>query len=168
MNSSTSKYHPPATIDDLVELARNSMGHLVVTLRDGSKHVNVQPVRGFPLTQPEFGVSIVNGHGKEILWIENVKNCSIDVRKLLESELEMRDFLPEISRVFSISSNHEPCEWDVQTDRGRVKFVLKNDEDVRRIDANRALVIDANGVQYSVRDTKKMDIASRRYVERYI
>ncbi len=48
----------------------------------------------------------------------------------------MRDFLPEIRQVFSVSSNHEPCEWDVQTDRGRVKFVLKNDEDVRRVDAN--------------------------------
>lgn len=168
MNSTPSNYRPPLTVNDLAKLSTNSFGQLVAKLNDGTEYVDVQPVRGFPLSQPDFGVSLMNEHGVEILWIERLGDCPTDVQKIIRDDLARGDFLPIISRVYSISSDHEPCEWDVQTDRGRVKFVLKNDEDVRRVDANRAIITDAHRVEYLVVDKKSMDPVSKRYIERYL
>ncbi len=63
----SSNYQPPVTLDDLVTLRSNELGQLVAILNDGTEHVDIQPVRAFPLTQPDFGISLVNNDGNEIL-----------------------------------------------------------------------------------------------------
>ncbi|MGC4007141.1 MAG: DUF1854 domain-containing protein [Pirellulales bacterium] len=134
---------------------------------DGRPAKRVRAVRGFPITQPDYGISLVDDHGREAVWIERLDACAAPIREMVESELAMRDFLPVISRIERISSNNEPCEWDVLTDRGRTTFVLNSDEDVRRLDANRVMVTDGNKVQYLVEDIRAVDNVTRKYLERY-
>jgi hypothetical protein len=76
--------------------------------------------------------------------------------------------MPVLRRIVRISANSEPCEWEVETDRGCTTFVLKIDEDVRRLDDRRAMVTDANGVSYLIADLETLDAGSRRYLERYL
>jgi len=160
--------HPAATFSDIVQLERDAQGDLILRLRDGTRHVSVRPVRGFPITQPDYGISLVDADAREVVWIENLGNCRDDVCSLIRDELAMRDFLPVIERIYSISHNREPSEWDVQTDRGRVHFVLNVMEDVRRLDAKRAMVTDANKVQYLVTNVAHLDATTRRFMERYL
>ena len=89
-------------------------------------------------------------------------------RESLQADLVQREFLPLLIRILSISANSEPCEWEVETDRGRTKFVLKTDEDVRRIEVGRAMVTDANGMEYLIADLAALDATSRKYLERYL
>ncbi len=56
----------------------------------------------------------------------------------------------------------------METDRGPTKFVLKSDSDVRRLDNNRAMVIDAHGIHYLIPDTDALDRHTRRILERYL
>jgi hypothetical protein len=56
----------------------------------------------------------------------------------------------------------------VETDRGRVRFVLNTADEVRRLDDRRAMVIDAHGIRYLINDMEDLDLASRRLLERYI
>ena len=126
------------------------------------------PLRGFPITQPDYGISLVDADAREVVWIENLNDCHDEVCALLRDELAMRDFLPVIERIHGISHNREPSEWDVQTDRGRVQFVLKVMEDVRRLDAKRAMVTDANNVQYLIMNLAQLDTKTRRFMERYL
>ena len=105
------------------------------------------PCGVFPISQPDYGISLVDGDAREVVWIENLGDCQDAVCSLIRDELAMRDFLPVIQRIYSISGTHEPSEWDVQTDRGRVQFILNVIEDVRRLDAQRAMVTDGNNVQ---------------------
>jgi hypothetical protein len=163
-----SSKHPPATFADIELLERNVQGDLVLQLRNGTRHVPVRPVRGFPITQPDYGISLVDDDAREVVWIENLGACDNVVCSLIRDELAMRDFLPVIQRIYSISHNREPSEWDVQTDRGRVQFVLKVIEDVRRLDAQRAMVTDGNNVQYLVTNLSRLDAKTRRYLERYL
>lgn len=163
-----SSKHPPATFADIVQLERDAQGDLVLQLRDGTRHVAVRPVRGFPISQPDYGISLVDSNAREVVWIEQLGDCHDAVCSLIRDELAMRDFLPVIQRIYSISHNREPSEWDVQTDRGRVQFVLNVMEDVRRLDAQRAMVTDGNNVQYLVADLTKLDAKTRRFMERYL
>lgn len=160
--------HPAATFADIMLLERDAQGDLILQLRDGTRHVAVRPVRGFPITQPDYGISLVGADAREVVWIENLGDCRDDVRSLIRDELAMRDFLPVIERIYTISHSREPSEWDVQTDRGRTQFVLNVMEDVRRLDGKRAMVTDANNVQYLVTNLGQLDSKTRRFMERYL
>jgi hypothetical protein len=56
----------------------------------------------------------------------------------------------------------------VETDRGPTRFVLKSEEDVRRIGDEQILILDAHGTRYHIPDLSKMDVKSRRIVEWYV
>jgi hypothetical protein len=89
-------------------------------------------------------------------------------RTALEAELAEREFLPVIKRIYRVSLQTNPCEWEVETDRGPTKFLLKSEDDVRRLEGNRALVTDAHGVRYLIPDSETLDRHSRRVLERYL
>jgi hypothetical protein len=149
-------------------LHRDALGQLVLVNAAGQQHVNVAPVRGFPVSEPDYGVAIVDENGAELVWIRRLADLPQQLRELVEQELDQREFMPELRRIVWISANSEPCEWQVETDRGRTSFLLKTDEDVRRIDDRRAMVTDTNGISYLIEDIAALDAKSRRYLERYL
>jgi hypothetical protein len=56
----------------------------------------------------------------------------------------------------------------VITDRGVTRFVLKSEDDVRRLGPHSGIIYDAHGVRYLIRDTRQLDLYSRRALEQYI
>lgn len=149
-------------------LFRNERGQLVLVDSQGREHVDVTAVRGFPISDPDFGISLCDDDGKELIWVRRLSELATELREIVEEELAQREFLPVILRIVSISANSEPCEWLVDTDRGRTTFLLKTDEDVRRLDERRAMIIDGNGVSYLIADLIALDRLSQRYLERYL
>lgn len=148
--------------------SRDSWGQLVLKMADGSQHEGVRPLRLFPFSAREGWVSIVNAKGAELILIPDVALLLPADRKILEVELAEREFVPVLKRIVSFSGMLEPCEWVVDTDRGRVKFVLQKEEDVRRLGPDKALVIDAVGIRYLVPEISSLDAYSRRTLELYV
>jgi hypothetical protein len=151
-----------------VAFSYDPLGRLVFRDAEGREHVDVTPVRGFPISEPDYGVSICDSAGHELLWIERLGDLPTEARETLRTDLSGREFMPVLERIVRISTNAEPCEWEVETNRGRTSFVLRSDEDVRRLDDRRAMVTDANGVSYLIPDLATLDAASQRYLERYL
>jgi len=88
---------------------------------------------------------------------------------LLREELAGREFMPVIERIVSVTSFSTPCTWSVQTDRGNTEFVLRGDEDIRRLGAAGTLLIaDSHSIQYLVRDQYALDTESRRILDRFM
>ena len=152
----------------MIQLERDSWGKLILIDDGGRRHAGIVPVRGFPISDPHHFVSICDAAGHELVCIENVADLPSDTRQLLEDDLATRDFIPVITRVHHISSLAEPCAWDVETDRGRTQFVLKSEDDVRRLTPHRAFIIDSHGIRYLIRDARELDATSRRFVEWYL
>ena len=151
-----------------IAFSYDKLGRLVFRDADGREHVDVTPVRGFPISEPDYAVSICDVDGLELLWIERLSDLPGAPREVLRTDLAQREFMPILQRIVRISTNAEPCEWEVETDRGRTSFVLRTDEDVRRLEGRRAMVTDANGVSYLIPDLDLLDASSRRYLERYL
>ena len=124
-------------------LERDPWGQLVLTLEDGARYAKVTAIRMFPVSAPEGPVSLCDPRGREITWLPSLADADTATRELLEEELRQRDFIPVIQRVHHVSSLSEPCEWDVETDRGRARFVLRAEEDFHRLGPHRAIVVDA-------------------------
>ena len=149
-------------------LSRDPYGKLLMTTADGQVIEGVAPVRAFPIQSPDEGISLVQGDGKEVAWIEHLDDLPPASRTLLIEELEGREFMPEISRVKSVSSFATPCTWDVATDRGDTQFVLKGEEDIRRIGAASLLIADNHGIQFLIRDMFTIDKHTRKILDRFL
>ena len=143
-------------------------GRLSVTDSSGKRYENVEPIRAFPISDPEHWISLCDPNGREIVQIRDLADLSVEQRTLLLSELTRREFVPVIRRIESISSLAEPCEWFVETDRGPTSFVLNSDEHVRKLGQDRALILDSHGLRYLVPDAKQLDTHSRHLLSRYL
>ena len=149
-------------------LVREASGALLLTAADGTRHPGVVPVRAFPLAAPDEGISLVSTTGHEVGWIADLQAVPAELRALLQQELGLRDFVPVITRLVSVSSFGTPSVWTVQTDRGDTTFVLKGEEDIRRLSRTMLLIAGGQGVQYSVPDTAALDRGSRKLLERFL
>lgn len=150
------------------QLHRNPSGQLVFSSPEKGEHVNVEPVRAFPITAPGDGISLLNREGHELAWIPNLDGLDGKTRILVEEELCCREFMPEIQRVCGVSGYATPCTWRVETDRGDTHFILKTEDDIRRMTAPTLLIVDSRGIQFLIRDPGALDEASRRILERFL
>lgn len=149
-------------------LERNAHGRLLLTTADGVRHDGVVPVRAFPIAAPTEGLSMIDADGREVAWISTLDDLPASERALIEAELASREFNPEIRRIVSVSTFSTPSVWQVETDRGTTHFLLKGEEDIRRLQNGALWVSDSHGIQFVVRDRRALDRRSRRLLERFL
>jgi len=148
-------------------LVRNAWGKLVLTLPDGSTREGVVPVRAFPIQAPGRDISLLDADGHEVAWIDELARVSEPAQGLVREALAEREFMPEIRAILGVSTFSTPSTWQVRTDRGDTSFVLKGDEDIRRLFGNTLLVTDSHGVQFLIRDMTALDRESRHLLDRF-
>jgi hypothetical protein len=148
-------------------LHRDAAGRLLLIDSRGTTHVDVEPVRAFPITDPERHISLLNRDGRELTTIGDLADLPADAAALVREELTCREFLPQVLRIVNVKMNKEPHEWTVQTDRGSSQFLLR-DEDIRRLGPTRAILVDMHGVRYYIPDSRQLDAKSRRILSQYL
>ena len=146
----------------------NAAGRLVFTASDGTVHIGVVPVRAFPVSAAEEGLSIVDVDGHELAWIDRLVDLPADTQAAVRKGLQEREFMPEITRLNSVANYATPSTWGVDTDRGPVQFVLKGEEDIRRLSGGALLVVDSHGVQFFIRDLFALDRHSKKLLDRFL
>lgn len=149
-------------------LTRNPFGRLVLTLPDGTVYEGVVPVRAFPIQSPEAGIALVHTDGHEVAWLDALTQATEPVQILIREELASREFMPEITNIVSVTSFSTPCTWQVQTDRGDTRFVLRGDEDIRRVGPTLLLITDSHGIQFLIRDPAQLSKDSRKILDRFL
>lgn len=149
-------------------LNRNAFGRLVLTDGDGAEHVGVVPVRAFPIGAPDEGLSLLGSDGHELVWVERLSSLPPELRGLIEDELAQREFTPVIQRIESVSTFSTPSTWQVTTDRGATSFVLRSEDDIRRLDGQALLIQASQGLSFAVRDRLALDAHSRRLLDRFL
>jgi hypothetical protein len=149
-------------------LSLDAWKHLQLTDSAGRVYPNVNVIPLFPVTSPHEGISILSEDHDELLCIGSISELPTEFRELLQSELSLREFVPLIQRVLSVSGKTEPCEWVVDTNHGRTTFVLKSEEDVHRISAQTVNILDANGMRYRVEILNTLDRKSKAFIEWYV
>ena len=149
-------------------LAFDAFGKLVLTLADGTQHVGAVAVRAFPIAAPQQSISILSAEGKELVWIESLDTLPDNERQHVLQALQGREFMPEILRLDGVNSFSTPSVWRVQTSRGATEFVLKGEEDIRRLSPTTLIVADAHGVQFLIRDLPALDRHTRKLLDRFL
>jgi hypothetical protein len=157
----------PATTPSF-QLSRNAFGQLVFVGADGKAQIGVQPVRAFPIEAPDEGLSIMGPDGHELAWVPHISALSATERELLQEEMSQREFFPVIQQITAVSTFSTPSTWTVKTDRGVTEFVLKGEEDIRRLTGAALLIASSHGVQFIVKDTGELNAHSRKLLSRFL
>ena len=148
-------------------LERDALGRLVFIDAAGVPHIGVYPVRAFPITEPDAGISIMDQSGKELCWFDGITAIPDGELTLIEEELAAREFMPVIEKITKVSTFATPSIWDIETDRGPTRIRLKGEEDIRRIAGNTLLIADSNGLQFLIKDSTKLDKLSKKLLDRF-
>lgn len=151
-----------------IELQRNALGRLIFTDAEGNRHEGVLPVHAFPISAPAEGVALVSADGHELAWIGNLNDLSGNTRKLVIEELASREFIPEIKQLLQVSTFATPSIWTVETDRGHTSFILKGEDDIRRLNQNSLLIADSNSIHFLIRDIQQLNKHSRKLLDRFL
>jgi hypothetical protein len=152
-------------------LRKDAFGHLELVWSDHPVIERVTPVRPFPFSDPQDGLSFVDSDGHEVLWLDSINDLSTADRVLVDEALAAREFMPVITRIDSVSSFNTPSTWQVETQQGKTQLVLKGEEHIRRINGmggNHLLISDNHGIQFLIKDVTQLDKHSRRLLDRFL
>lgn len=152
-------------------LRKDAFGNLELVWSDHPVIERVTPVRPFPFSDPEDGLSFVDSDGHEVLWLDSINDLSAADRALVDAALAVREFMPVITRIDSVSSFNTPSTWQVETAQGKTQLVLKGEEHIRRINGmggNHLLISDNHGIQFLIKDVSQLDKHSRRLLDRFL
>ena len=150
------------------KLTHNLAGRLVFTASDGKITEGAYPVRAYPISAPEDGLSLLGEDGHELAWIASLVSLTSDMRFILEQELVKREFMPEINRILQVSSFATPSTWQVGTNRGETELILKAEDHIRRLTPTSLLVADSHGIHFIIRDINKLNNHSRKLLDRFL
>lgn len=157
-----------STASSYRSLLRNAFGRLVLVDLEGREHEGVTPVRAHPISAPDEGISLVGVDGHELVWIARLSDLPPVERELLEGEFAVREFMPQVRAILAVSTFSTPSQWTVDTERGAARFILKSEEDIRRLGEGRLLITSSHGLQFIVPDRFALDRASKRILERFL
>lgn len=145
-----------------MKLGRDEFGKL---LCDGEV---VTPVRAHPISAPDEGLSLIGTDGHERAWIPRLAELPAEQQAFINAELAQREFHPQMQRLVAVSTFSTPSQWTVETDKGPLQFLLKSEEDIRRLGEGRLLISSNHGLQLHVPDRWALDRHSRRLLERFL
>jgi hypothetical protein len=149
-------------------LSRNSFGQLCLVDEAGQIHEQVIPVRAFPISHPDEAIAIVDRDGHELVWLDKLDQVNVDNQKLIQEELASREFMPVLTRINQVSTFATPSTWQVETNRGPTEFILRGEENIRRVNKTMYLISDTHGVQYLIQDIQVLDKHTRRLLDRFL
>jgi len=146
-------------------LARRSDGTLDLVDAAGVVHADVDVLRAFPISDPNGAVAILGADGAELAWIDERSSLPAADRRLVEAELAVRDFLPVVESIESVTEG-EPTHWQVRTDRGPRQFTTANADAIDRRRDGSIVITDTHGIRFLVRDRSGLDARSRRLIDK--
>jgi ATP-binding cassette subfamily B protein len=149
-----------------LRLEASGDGALIAVSLDGSR-TRVTPRRCFPLTNPDRFVSLLDDRGHERACFAEPEALDADSGAALFGALRAGTFLPVVRRIESVTAVDARWEWRVDTDRGRVGFLVEQEEHVRPLDDGRFVVTDSHGMRYLIESPDRLDGASRRLLGRF-
>jgi hypothetical protein len=150
------------------QLRHDVWGRLILSGADGQEFVGVEVSRAFPFTDPQRWLAVCDAQGHELILIEDPQTLEPELREMLLQELGRREFAPIIERILRVQLETDPSQWEVETDRGPVQFLVNSEEDIRRLGPHRRLIVDTHGLRYLVPDTRRLDAGSRKILDHYL
>lgn len=143
---------------------------LMLTIENDRTYLKVRPVRAFPLTDLDNFIGLMDAiTGHEIGMIRSLRDLDGPTRQLIEAELDKRYFIPKITKINEAKKEFGSIYWDVETDRGRRKFIMRNiRESIHEVEPGRYLIIDIDGNRFEIPQLSNLSSRSQAIWEKIV
>jgi len=123
-------------------------------------------LRLFPLSEPLQWISVRNDKGEEIGIVQELHGLPPESLTCLRRYLRRYYLVPVITHIYSTTSRFDLCEWEVETNRGRMHFIMRNPhESIKQLLPGMFTLTDMEGTRYDVPDIASLDPESRLLLE---
>ncbi len=120
------------------------------------------PARAFPVSDPHHYIAFLDGDGKDIGLLVDPSGLDSESKSLLDEELELRYFVPRVTRIVSVKEEFGSVYWTAETTRGRMELVVRNLKDnVFDLPDGRTMVTDVDGNRVEFPPADELDAESR-------
>lgn len=137
----------------------------------GEDFGRVNVIRAFPFTCPFEFLSIRKNEGKneEIGIIEKLEVFDQATVKLIEKQLEIRYFMPEILKIYSIKEEYGHTYWSVLTDKGECRFSSSSGSSGAVLQlGDRIIIKDSSENRYEIKDVTTLSVKEMKKLELYL
>lgn len=133
---------------------------------DGTEHAGVYVHCSFPHTDKRIYLSIRTHDNKEIGMIRTLDAFPADTVALLEEQIGIRYFAPEITKVNKVREEFGYSYWETETKAGACRFTVRGGgNNVKFVNEHRILVLDVDGNRFVIPDVRKMTDKEYRMIE---
>jgi len=150
-------------------------GNMSLTRRHGRTYIRVNgqpdeiPVRiawARPLTGWGRDLVFVDEKKREVAMVGGLDELDTDSREVVAGELAERYLFATVRKVVGTKTHFGVRYWDVETDRGRRRFAVKDpSRSVLYLTDDRMLVRDTLGNSYAIESLAALDKRSRELVQ---
>ena len=146
---------------------------LHVTVKNERIYGGVYAAYAFPVAHPDEFISLLHRTGEgedvEIGVIRDLKEFPPDQADLVRQALARRYFIHTITRIHQIGWKYGFVTMDVETDKGRVNFLMRWSHD-RAVDYGHRgkVLIDVNENRYLIPDLEKLSAREQNDFTRVI
>ena len=149
-----------------VRLFRDQRGLVRCTLRDDVSFPRVNLYNAFPVSEGKRYLAVTDAGGRHVAVIRDADRLDHESRQIADAELWRRYVVPKIRDIFAVRERFGVCEWHVETDRGHIKFTVRNvRENVKELMPGRFIVTDTEGNRYEIQDASRLPRRALRLVE---
>ncbi|MDD6035380.1 MAG: DUF1854 domain-containing protein [Lachnospiraceae bacterium] len=150
--------------------ARTEGGFVSLKVED-EVYSRVQVVRMFPFSEPGKYISIRTAEetSKEIGVIEQMESFPKEVREMLTEQLSLRYFTPVITKIYQIKDAYGFAYFDVDTDRGHCRFVIRmNGNSVVHLSDTRIIISDIDENRFEIPDVTKLTVKEQKKLDLFL
>ncbi|MFC5650235.1 DUF1854 domain-containing protein [Paenibacillus solisilvae] len=141
-------------------------GQMLAVEVDGEEHPSVYVHCSFPHTNRRIYLSIRTIENKEIGMIRSLDDFSAETVELLEEQVQIRYFAPEITKVVNVKEEFGYAYWEAETTAGLCRFTVRGGGgNTKLISASRLLITDVDGNRFVIADINRISEKEYRMVE---
>lgn len=141
-------------------------GNMLSVTVEGAEHPVVYVHCSFPHTDKRIYLSIRTIDNKEIGMIRSLDDFPQHTADLLEEQIAIRYFAPEITKVIKIREEFGYSYWEAETTAGLCRFTVRGGGgQVKLVGESRLLVSDVDGNRFIIPDLQRLSEKEYRMVE---
>lgn len=168
------------TVDRLLRVNRltaenavftETSGGFITVRLDGEDKGQVNIICTFPFTAPDefLSVRIADDKQEELGIIEHISDFDAPTVALIKKQLEVRYFMPEILKVYSVKEEYGHTYWSVLTDKGKHRFTSPSGSSGSVIkNGNRVIIKDSDQNRYEIKDITKLSTKEMKKLDLYL
>ncbi len=152
-----------------IRLVREPDGTLTMLHPNGKRVKDVRVAILNPIDKGNKWYELQDHCGKSLHIFPDLTELNAASRRLLEQDVRERYVIPKIKKIYSLNQESHVSYWDVETDRGRRDFVMKDKLDNILENGKGGYTLkDVMGNYFMIEKVERLDGRSKRLFDKVI